>query len=168
MINLVRTQDGNYRIYYIGATGGEARDYLMDKMFKLYKGNPEERKFFWRATNNKNEHEICGRIYSKNHADNTVEKGLSVSESEAYWYFHGYRYIYAVTGDLIGSGSDGEPIIVNAVALTKPSKTPSKKYRKVENKYKKLPKELEPLMLSMLAGIQAIYGRPSEDETIIL
>ena len=165
MINLVKTQDGNYKIYYTGSTGSEARDFLVNKMFDLSKGTMEEREFFWRATNNKHEDEICSDIFSKNHADGTIEGGLSVSEGVAYQYFNGFKYIYAVTGEVIGTGSDGEPILRNAIALTKPSKTPSTKYLKREKKYNKLPIELEPLMVNMLAGIESAYGTPLENET---
>jgi hypothetical protein len=168
MIKLVQTAEKQYTIYYTYSTPSEARDRLMDKMFKLSKGT-ERRDFWWRATNNKNEHEICENLRSKNHADGTMESGISVSESVAYQYFHGYKYIYAVSGEVIGTGSDGEPILKNAKALTKPSRKPSKRYLDKEEKLSQLSEELNPLYLCGLRSenVTSQYGEYDGNEVLL-
>lgn len=158
MIKLVK-QENQYVIYYTYSSPSEARDRLCDKMFELSKGC-DLRNYWWRATNNKREHQICGEIRSKNHVDGHMELGLSVSESLAYHYFHGYKYIYVVTGEVVGIGSDGEPLLRNAVALTKPAKTPSKRFQKKDQKLDQLSDELKPLLICGLRApnITAQYG----------
>lgn len=149
-------ENGQYTIYYTYCTASEAREELTNKMYELSK-SPESRTFWWRATSNKHEDEICHEICSVNHATGEHEAGLSVSESTSYQYFNDdYTYIYPVTGDVVGTGSDGEPILKNAVALAKPTKSPSKKYLKKEEAFNKLPKDLVSLMCAMCRGIQAI------------
>jgi hypothetical protein len=61
---------------------------------------------FYRATNNPKEKPII----SKNYATNKSEAGMSVSKSPHYGV-HGYKYIYKVSGNIIGTGSDGEPLL---------------------------------------------------------
>lgn len=65
-----------------------------------------------RFTNNKNEIALVeqGLLRSKNHADNTFEKGISVADG-AHYSICGYKYGYVVSGDVIGTGSDGEPLL---------------------------------------------------------
>ena len=65
-----------------------------------------------RFTNNKNEIALVesGLLRSKNHADNTFEKGVSVADG-AHYSVCGYKYGYVVTGKVIGEGSDGEPLL---------------------------------------------------------
>lgn len=68
---------------------------------------------YWRFTNNKNElnHIKSGELLrSKNHADNSDEIGLSVAEG-AHYGIQGYKFGYIVSGDVIGRGSDGEPLL---------------------------------------------------------
>ena len=168
MIRLVKTADNQYTIFYTYSTPSEARDSLNDKMFQLSKGT--NRRFWWRATNNKNEHEICGELRSKNHANGTLEAGMSVSESVAYQYFNGFRYIYAVTGEVIGSGSDGEPLLKNVKALTKPAKNPSRQYIREDEKLNQLSEELKPLFLCGLraANITSQYGEYNGGDEVLL
>lgn len=166
MIALVR-EKGNYKIYYTGSSYVEARDFLMRKLEEISTGKPEERAFFWRSTNNKKEHEICANLRSKNHADGSFEDGMSVSETEAYWYFHGYKYLYVVAGEIAGTGSDGEPLLRNVKALTKPSKTPNKKYLAMNKKQDKLPEDLKAFYVKMLHGIPAEYGLPENEVELV-
>lgn len=166
MVKLVKTESGQYKIYYTYSTGSEAKESILNKMFKLSK-SADTRTFWWRATNNKNEHEICGEIHSKNHADGTIEKGMSVSESVAYQYFNGFKYIYAVTGEVVGTGSDGEPLLTNAVALTKPAKNPAARYLKKEKQFNQLSPEMDSLMVNMLNGVELIYGTPNNEEEVL-
>ncbi len=151
MIKLVKTDEGKYTIFYTYSTGAECRDALMNKMFDLAKGT-EHRDFWWRCTDNKTEDEICKNLISKNHRDGFSEDGMSVSEGVSYQYFHGYKYIYPVTGEVVGSGSDGEPILRNVTALTKPAKNPSKRYLKKEDKLNQLSEELMTLYRHHLRG----------------
>ena len=67
----------------------------------------------WRFTNNKDEIRLlkAGVLHpSINHADNTREAGLSVSQYAGYGAM-GYQYCYRVTGNIIAFGSDGEPVL---------------------------------------------------------
>lgn len=68
---------------------------------------------FWRFTDNKKEAELAksGLLRnSYNHAENFWEKGLSVADSPHY-SVAGYPYGYGVRGELVGYGSDGEPLL---------------------------------------------------------
>jgi hypothetical protein len=49
-------------------------------------------------------------LRSKNHADNLNETGLSVANGVHYGV-QGYKYGYIVQGEIIGHGSDGEPLL---------------------------------------------------------
>jgi len=60
---------------------------------------------------------------SRNWRTGRFELGVSVSEHPYYKIAHGYKYIYVVTGDVIGRGSDGEPVLANVRPLTKPART---------------------------------------------
>jgi hypothetical protein len=166
MVKLVETENGQYKIYYTYSTGSEAKERILNKMFALSK-SADTRTFWWRATNNKNEHEICGEIHSKNHADGTIEKGMSVSESVAYQYFNGFKYIYAVTGDVIGTGSDGEPLLKNAIALTKSAQNPSARYLKKEKHFNQLSPELDKLMVNMLNGVELVQGNFNNEREVL-
>ena len=82
-------------------------------------------KLYYRGTNNINEPQyiINGTFHlSKNHLTNKLEKGLSVADvfnnesgisvSSTYEQLLKYfKYVYIVTGDEIGIGSDGEPLL---------------------------------------------------------
>ena len=66
---------------------------------------------FWRGTNNKNEPELitAGKLHkSVNHMTNEKEDGLSVFPKVMYYNFD---YMYKVAGDIVGYGSDGEPLL---------------------------------------------------------
>jgi hypothetical protein len=68
---------------------------------------------FWRFTNSDNEIDLIQQGVlrpSRNHADNFFEKGLSVAEG-AHYSIQGYKYGYLIQGNVIGYGSDGEPIL---------------------------------------------------------
>ncbi|RMG90135.1 MAG: hypothetical protein D6706_20150 [Chloroflexi bacterium] len=73
--------------------------------------------WYWRGTNRADEIEDIAsgvQIMSRNHATGELEQGMSVSKTLATVWAYGYKYAYKVTGDEIGTGSDGEPVIVNA------------------------------------------------------
>lgn len=89
----------------------------------LYDLKYKDTRFFFRATNNKNEHLICSDIVSVDHRDMTPERGLSVSQHPFYQKLFGYKYVYVVVGDVVGTGADGEPLLANCVALSRPAKT---------------------------------------------
>lgn len=75
--------------------------------------------YFYRCTNRREEYNDLKngvKIISKNHADGYEEKGMSVCETLSYT-MQGYKYVYKVKGEVIGSGSDGEPILVNATPV---------------------------------------------------
>jgi len=79
-----------------------ARDYFAPK----YEG-------YFRFTNNPNEIQIAkaGALRNSiNHADNTIESGVSVAQRPHYG-IQGYKHGYQLTGDVIGYGSDGEPLL---------------------------------------------------------
>lgn len=78
--------------------------------------------YYWRGTNRKSEAADVRRgvaIISRNHADGTAEAGMSVSRTLATVWAYGYRYAYKVTGETVGGGSDGEPVLVNAKPVGK-------------------------------------------------
>ena len=135
---LIRTADGTLICRYSFMMAYQARTALRNKLYEL-RHSPEARTHWWRCTNDPNEDRICGEIRSRNHADGTMERGLSVSEHTGYQTVAGYRYIYPVTGDLIGVGSDGEPVLSNARALARPARTPSKKYAAIDSKLDRRP-----------------------------
>lgn len=91
-----------------------------DAMFYAYLEYPKytdqfKKKYphYWRFTNNKNEINLIkdGNLRrSKNHVDNTYEKGLSVADG-AHYGIRGYKYGYGINGNVIGNGSDGEPVL---------------------------------------------------------
>ena len=75
---------------------------------------------YWRCTNRKEEHSdmLSGvALVSKDHRDGSAEAGLSVSTDV--FYACGYRWAYKVTGKLAGTGSDGEPVIVDCKPVGK-------------------------------------------------
>jgi hypothetical protein len=109
----------------------EVGDAILRVLFDL---KHKKQNFFFRATNNKKEHEICGDIQSFNFRDKLREKGLSVSEHPFYHLWGSYKYIYVVTGDFVGYGSDGEPLIKNCRPLTIPSRSVPKKYLNAYNR----------------------------------
>lgn len=71
---------------------------------------------FWRGTNRRAEYndiENGATLHSTNHADGSREAGLSVSPTPATIAAEGYCYAYQVTGTVVGTGSDGEPVLVD-------------------------------------------------------
>jgi RNA polymerase sigma factor (sigma-70 family) len=74
---------------------------------------------YWRGTNNRNEITVLDKLTSKNHAENRLEKGVSVSTGFGGSAFHGYKYYYQITGEVAGHGSDGEPVLRKARPLSK-------------------------------------------------
>lgn len=78
--------------------------------------------YFWRGTNRRAEVNDLRRgvaIVSRNHIDGSAEAGMSVSRTLATVWAYGYKYAYKVTGEVAASGSDGEPLLVNAKPISK-------------------------------------------------
>ena len=72
---------------------------------------------YWRGTRRRDEASDLAagiEIRSRNYADGELEAGLSVCETPAYIVTAGYQYGYRVTGRVVGTGSDGEPLLVDA------------------------------------------------------
>jgi len=71
----------------------------------------------WRGTNRRDEFKEVKaglQIFSKNHADGSIEKGMSVSQGLGTVWGYGYKSCYKVSGELVeGGGSDGEPVLLN-------------------------------------------------------
>lgn len=69
-------------------------------------------KIYYRGTNNPNEDQLVRNKQlrpSLNHITNKREKGISVSDvPDVGGYFD---YLYTLTGDEIGLGADGEPLL---------------------------------------------------------
>lgn len=97
---------------------GEIRTRIQNWIYRnLYNGQ----NFYFRATDNKKEISLIKEnpnLKSKNSRDNFTEKGLSVSEHSRYKDFFNYKYVYVVTGKMIGYGSDGEPLLQNIKVLS--------------------------------------------------
>lgn len=69
----------------------------------------------WRGTDRAEEHTDVDnglKIISKNYADGTIEKGMSVAPPLATVAAYTYKYAYQVTGTVIDFGSDGEPVLI--------------------------------------------------------
>jgi hypothetical protein len=105
----------------------EVRTVLLNEKCRL-SNNTANQTFFWRSTNNKDEAAVVGQIKSLNHRDNYYEAGLSVSQHLGYHAMCEYEYVYPVSGEIVGTGSDGEPVLANAIALDKPRRKPLKKW----------------------------------------
>lgn len=129
------------KVYYSYKSEADARQDLRNYS---YIKEHEGQNIFYRATNNKNEHNL-GDIFSKDHRDNVYEKGMSVSEQPYYKDVFGYKYIGVVKGEIIGYGSDGEPLLKNVKWLQNPVDDISKlrKDFKYENIKKKAPFDVE-------------------------
>lgn len=70
--------------------------------------------YYWRGTHNPLEPELIrtGQLRpSRNHATGEYEPGLSVAEHLGYVAAMGYEYGYRVRGQVIATGSDGEPVL---------------------------------------------------------
>ncbi|HQH46673.1 MAG TPA: hypothetical protein PLQ86_11965, partial [Candidatus Aminicenantes bacterium] len=145
----------NGKIYYTYDTPAnvkaKARDFVFRKMH-------EGQEIFYRKTNNRNEHKLKD-IVSINHASGEREKGMSVSQHP---YYPGYKYTGVVTGDIVGFGSDGEPVIKNVKWLHKPveyEKLPAK--YKIENIRKK-----PPISFDDVTNAELVYGLPDDAQAI--
>jgi hypothetical protein len=108
--NLEVAQDGNITVSTNLYIKREIKQIACDKVWEMIVA--EKKSKMIRFTNNKNEVALVesGLLRSKNHADNTFEKGISVADG-AHYSVCGYKYGYAVTGEVIGTGSDGEPLL---------------------------------------------------------
>jgi len=96
--------------YGVSKPAGQFEDIARDITHKEFAPKYEG---YFRFTNNPNEFELVSKgelKASKNHAEGFTENGLSVSESPSYGV-QGYKYGYRVTGNIIGYGSDGEPLL---------------------------------------------------------
>ncbi len=114
---IYRDMEGRLVILYSYMARHEVR-YAVDAA--LYRVMDEGRDYYFRATNNALEHLMLDQVCSTNHLTGQREAGLSVAEHPAYTAM-GYRYAYIVAGDVVGRGSDGEPLLADARALTKPA-----------------------------------------------
>lgn len=106
--------NGRVTVYHMKgfAPGRSEKDGVASSVMDAFRPALPEGQY-WRFTNNKNElkHIKEGALLrSKNHADNSEEIGLSVAEG-AHYGIQGYKYGYIVSGDVIGRGSDGEPLL---------------------------------------------------------
>lgn len=78
-----------------------------------------KKEYFYRCTNRREEYyelKKGEKITSKNHANGHNEIGLSVCDTLAY-SMHGYKYVYKIKGKVIGNGSDGEPLLIDACPI---------------------------------------------------
>jgi len=91
----------------------------LDGVQELQKDIPSpEYPYFFRATNNTKEPEL-GDFKSTNYVTGQKEKGMSVSPHPRYAVFNNLKHLYAVTGEIAGYGSDGEPLLTNVKFLKK-------------------------------------------------
>ncbi len=126
---LISAAPGKFKVIFNHMMEHEVRTSLTNALYNLKHSHPP---FYWRATNNKNEH-LIALNKSHNHRDNFQEVGISVSEHPGYQIW-GYRYVYPVSGTVIDRGSDGEPLLADAKALDIPRLKPSRKYLKLYKK----------------------------------
>jgi predicted RNA methylase len=98
------------------------QDFIAEKINKEIK----DTKGFWRFTFNKNEPKLIENKTirnSINHADNFSEKGIAVTNHPGYGVL-GYKYGYKVDGEIVGYGSDGEPLLNSStIKVISPIKT---------------------------------------------
>ena len=113
-VDVIVGNDGKIDVYWpgFGVSPGDLRNKVQTAVLEKFR--PEmEPGVFWRFTNLKNEPLLAAKgelRKSINHADNTVEAGLSVADG-AHYSAQGYKYGYQVSGSVIGVGSDGEPLL---------------------------------------------------------
>jgi hypothetical protein len=100
---LIRLPDGTLVMRYCYATAGAARAELRNELYRL-RHQPDSRLWWWRCTNNRREHKMLDQVMSRDDRDSRSEGGLSVSEHVGY-QCRGYRYIYPVSGRVIGHGA---------------------------------------------------------------
>lgn len=160
-ISIVK-RNGVLTTLYSYMTPYEAREKLRDMQYELT-FQPESRSIWWRSTDNPKEHSICNKIKSLNHRNGVREAGLSVSEHPHYQKAGGYKYIYPVAGEMVGDGSDGEPVLRNARALDTPSLTPSQKWLDASNH-----SICPPWFTRDFINQKLVYGTPRPDDVVVL
>lgn len=92
--------------------------HLASKSIKAAIGEPEDpeigdRITAYRATNRKeefNDIKSGKKIISKDHSSGRLEKGLSVA-TDLHYAIRGYKWVYKISGKVIGFGADGEPLL---------------------------------------------------------
>lgn len=93
------------------------------------------KKTYYRGTDNPNEKKLIEEKSirpSINHITGKPEKGLSVSDVPSVSKY--FNYMYSLTGDEIGSGSDGEPLLsLESVKFIKWIKSPDNINESLEN-----------------------------------
>ncbi len=102
---------------HINFNGQPARAASAALYAALQAARKDKENVFWRGTNRKEERADMAQgvaIRSKHHGFGVAEKGLSVATTLATIWSYGYQYAYKVTGEVVGEGSDGEPVIINA------------------------------------------------------
>lgn len=100
--------------YYTSDTNQSDLHALADWIASQTRGSGDP-SIFWRGTDRPGEYKDIKsgkQIISRNHVDNRPEAGLSVA-SEPHYVAMQYKHGYQVTGDLVGIGSDGEPLLSN-------------------------------------------------------
>lgn len=113
----------------------EKVDEFLENFFSVSWAKKAEEGYFFRFTNDKNEFaKIQNGEYTQsvNHADNSLERGISVSDDMSYCSLGAYKYFYKVSGEVIGRGSDGEPVL-DAATMQKHSP-----YKSISSQCKKL------------------------------
>jgi hypothetical protein len=108
----VSVENGQFVLSHPGVGFETERD-VVNKYIQNLVSLPKESGRFYRFTNNAGELDLIksGEIRpSFNFADNFPEAGFSVAESPHYG-IQGYKHGYELTGDVIGRGSDGEPLL---------------------------------------------------------
>ncbi len=104
-----------------GYTRGDLNCLIREMIRDYFICQLEPDPYYWRATDNQHEIKLikAGELSpSLNHAENRQERGLSVTDHLGYIMTAGYHYGYRVQGEVIGYGSDGEPLL--DIATLKP------------------------------------------------
>jgi len=102
-------------VYFRNTLGtlGDVRNYVNDYIRDIINDLLKEQKVFFRFTDNKDEIKLVKNKElnnSRNYNTGREENGVSVSTHTGY-QIQDYKYGYAVTGNVIGYGSDGEPLL---------------------------------------------------------
>ena len=122
--------------------------------------------YFFRCTFSAQEDKRVNEIISINHIDGSREQGLSVSQSPGYQSWGSYPYIYVVSGKIVGTGSDGEPVLKPGTikALSKPAKSLGKKWQEKYETDCQVGNPFNAQEMELLSG--AFYGKFEELESI--
>jgi len=114
-------------------------------------------KTYWRGTNNTKEISLIEEgeeLISKDHSSGKVEAGLSVTPSFGPIFFHGFKNAYLVTGDEVGFGADGEPVLKRVKPISK-----MLSFKEAEDLHKKLLKEDSAYLLrNSLVDLKEKFG----------